>query len=470
MPPIMSSLPKEQLILLVRNSFRVDILENNTGYLRIDWIFGDKTVTMVAAVLQDNIWNQIAQTSSLIFDLRYSAAGELSGVPFVISYIMDPEPLIHIDTIYDRPSNTTRELWTITLAYLVQSLNCGTVIGEITSGKLMHSKTFQIEKTAIAITIPFINFIDNNGEFWLKGGVVPEAIVLAEEAMDHVHEIVKFHIGIGSIIEAVGELLEKYYAIQEVALNVSQRLLSKHTKGLYYLTADLGESSGDHHLHVFYCDVEPESFYNVPNIPTVEEAGYMTDALFKTELFPGNIDSLVIDMRYNTGGYWSAIPLLCTHFFDAKPLQHLYTILDRTTNTLTEVTTSSHIKGQRYGSSKNLYILISYTTGPAAEVFVLRGLQSTLHYSVSFILSHTHSHPGDIVATAALGHTDRGVACHKQAPPVPPTTTSMQDGLCVLPNDTTVEFFGRSRDGTCNLLITGQRALPPELLLPYIHK
>ncbi|CAL8261706.1 unnamed protein product [Arctogadus glacialis] len=679
-PPLLHSLPAEQLVRLVRNSVKLDFLDNNVGYLRMDRIIGAGTAAKLGPLLRDNIWNKVAHTSAMIFDLRYSTAGELSGVPFIVSFFSDPGPLIHIDTVYDRPSNSTEELWTtpsimaerygtkkdliiltskrtmgaaeavaytlkhlkraivvgersaggsvkvqkikmsdsgfyITVpvarsvspitgqsweaadfflvtseedlatklnqesqaisedprlmirleedqfvfsdnkdsedemvpddsallgtladalfkveiladntgylridsfddsflepelvermekgvweplkdtdnliidlryntggssaslsyilsylqdvlqkrhfftifdriqnrtiqydtqrwitgqhygsmrgvyvmtsyytasvgeefAYLMQSLHRGTVIGEITSGTLTHSKTFQVEDTGIEITVPFINFIDNNGEFWLGGGVVPDAIVLAEDAVGHTHEIIEFHRGLQQLIHQMGKLLETHYAIHEVALKVSKVLRAKWAEGMYrsvvdleslasMLTSDLQETSGDHRIHILYCDVEPESMREVPMIPTAEEVGYIINALFKIEVMPGNVgylrfdmmidmevvkaigpqliksvwdkivntDALIVDMRYNTGGYSTAIPLLCSYFFDVEPLRHLYTVFDHSTSTVTEVTTLPSTLGPRYGSLKDLYILTSHMTGSAAEAF-----------------------------------------------------------------------------------------------------
>lgn len=425
---------------LVDATFKVKVLPHNTGYLRFDrfvkWSAGDKLEELIAK----KVWEPLKDTKNLIIDLRQNTGGSSTSLALILSYLKDASQKQHYFTIYDSVQNTTTEydslpritgpsygskrgVYVLTsyftasvgeeFAYLIQSLHCGTVIGEITSGTLMHSKTFQIEGTDIAITVPFINFLDNNGECWLGGGVVPDAIVLAEDAVEHVYEIADFHEGLRSLIEATGDLLEKYYAIHEVALEASKVLLNKWADGFYrsvvdfeslasQLSADLQEISGDHRLHVFHCDVEPDSLRDVSRTPTAEEVGYMIDALFKIEILPGNVgylrfdmmadielvkatgpqliklvwrkivntDALIIDMRYNTGGYSTAIPLLCTYFFDAEPVRHLYTVFDRTRSTMTEVMTLPHARGQRYGSAKDVYILTSHMTGSAAEVFI----------------------------------------------------------------------------------------------------
>ncbi|XP_056153589.1 retinol-binding protein 3-like [Lampris incognitus] len=425
--------------VLVDTSFTVQILPGNTGYLRFDKFIDVPLTAKFGEYMAKKVWDPLKDTQNLIIDLRFNTGGSSASLALILSYLQDASQKKHFFTIYDRIQNTTTEYDTLSgitgpidgskcgiyaltsyytagvgeeFAYLMQSLHQGTVIGEITSGTVMHSKTFQVEGANITITVPFINFIDNNGECWLGGGVVPDAIVLAEEAMDHAHEIIDFHRGLKSLIETTGELLEIHYAIHEVATKVSQVLLTKWAEGSYravvdfeslasQLTADIQETSGDHRLHVFYCDVEPESLHEVPKIPTSEEVGYIIDALFKIEVMPGNVgylrfdmmadlevvkaigpqlikvvwskiantDILIIDMRYNTGGYSTAIPLLCSYFFDAEPVRHLYTVFDRSTKTMTEVMTLPQVMGQRYGSSKEVYILTSHMTGSAAEVF-----------------------------------------------------------------------------------------------------
>uniref|UniRef100_A0A3B3VPG1 Retinol binding protein 3 n=1 Tax=Poecilia latipinna TaxID=48699 RepID=A0A3B3VPG1_9TELE len=429
----------ELLKAYVNRVFKVEVLPGNTGYLRFDELAETSAVPELEKLMAQKIWEPLKDTDNLIIDLRYNTRGSSNSLTLMLSYLCDCSQKPNFFTINDRIKNTTTEHKSLSkttgpvynsrhgvyvlasyhtastgeeLAYLIQSLSCGTVVGEITSGNLMHSKTFEIEGTDIAITVPFINFIDNNGEYWLGGGVVPDAIVLAEEALDRVYEVMEFHKGLRTLIAGVGELLEQHYAIEEVAINVSQVLLTKWREGLYrsvvdfeslasQMTIDLQESSGDHRIHVFHCDVEPESPHDIPKMPSPEEFGYIAESLFKTEVLPGNIgylrfdmmldievvkgvgpqllnsvwkkmvntEALIIDMRYNTGGYSTAVPLFCTYFFDAEPPQHLYTIYARATNTLTKVMTFSHIRGQRYGSSKDLFILTSHMTGSPAELF-----------------------------------------------------------------------------------------------------
>ncbi|KAA8578393.1 hypothetical protein FQN60_000094 [Etheostoma spectabile] len=421
------------------DTIKVEILLNNTGYLRIDKFFKSYAGAKLEELIAKKVWEPLKDTNNLIIDLRYNTGGSSTSLALILSYLQDTSQKHHFFTINDQIQNITtkydslpqtagptygskRGVYVLTsydtastgeeFAYLIQSLHRGTVIGEITSGTLMHSKSFQIEGMAIAITVPFINFVDNNGECWLGGGVVPDAIALAEEAVEHVYEIADFHQGLKFLIEGTGELLEKHYTVHEVAQMASKVLFTKWAEGLYrsvvdfeslasQLTADLQETSGDHRLHVFHCDVEPKSLHDVPKIPTAEEVGYIIDALFKIELLLGNVgyvrfnmmadvevvkaigpqliklvwsklvntDALIIDMRYNTGGYSTAIPLFSTYFFDAQPLRHLYTVFDRTKTTLTKVMTLPQVRGPRYGSSKDVYILTSQMTGSAAEVF-----------------------------------------------------------------------------------------------------
>ncbi|KAL1263825.1 hypothetical protein QQF64_004180 [Cirrhinus molitorella] len=417
--------------------FQLEILSGNIGYLRFDRFPTPTFLIELEDRVKEKVWRPVKDTESLIIDLRYNSGGSTEALPIMLSYMFDVSSDTKLFTIYDSIQNTTVDFHTLRnisgpsygstkgvyvltsyytaeageeFAYLMQSLHRGTVVGEITSGMLLHSRTFLVEETRLEITIPVINFIDIHGECWLGGGVVPDAIVLAEDAVERTHEIIAFHKDIPDLLDEAGDLLEAHYTVPEVAAKVNRLLQSKLKEGFYrsvvdyeslasQLTADLQETSGDHRLHIFNCEVEPESLHNIPKIPSPEEAGIIVDALFKVEMLSGNIgylrfdmmedikilqaiglrlaeavwsklvhtDALIIDLRYNTGGYSTAIPLLCTYFFDAQPLKHLYTIY--TEANATKVTTLPEVLGQRYGSQKDIYVLTSHITGSAAEAF-----------------------------------------------------------------------------------------------------
>ncbi|XP_073684693.1 retinol-binding protein 3 [Garra rufa] len=419
--------------------FKLEILSGNIGYLRFDRFPTPTTLIELNDRIIDMVWRPVQDTENLIIDLRYNSGGSTEALPILLSYMFDISSDIHLFSIYDSIQNTTIDFHTLRnisepsygsrkgiyvltsyytaeageeFAFLMQSLHRGTVVGEITSGMLLHSRTFQVEETSLGITIPIMNFIDVHGECWLGGGVVPDAIVLAEDAIERVYEIIAFHKDIPALLEEAGDLLETHYIVPEVADEVNRLLEIKLKQGLYrsvvdfeslesQLSTDLQESSGDHRLHIFNCEIEPEFLHNTPKIPSPEEADFIIDALFKVETLFGNIgylrfdmmedikvlraigfqfvkaiwnnlvntDVLIIDLRHNTGGYSTAIPLLCTYFFDAQPLKHLYTIFDRSETNATKVMTLPDVLGQRYGSQKDVYILTSHVTGSAAEAF-----------------------------------------------------------------------------------------------------
>src|SRR5262249_40804609 len=87
---------------------RIDRLEGNIGYLRIDGFIPADVAgeTAIAAM------NFLAHSDALIFDLRESAGGgDPSTVVFLSSYLFGSEP-VHLNDLYWREGNRTHQYWT----------------------------------------------------------------------------------------------------------------------------------------------------------------------------------------------------------------------------------------------------------------------------------------------------------------------------------------------------------------------
>ncbi|KAI4799661.1 hypothetical protein KUCAC02_016788 [Chaenocephalus aceratus] len=217
MPQTLPSLPTEQLIRLVRNSVKLDILDNNVGYLRMDRIIGEETAAKLGSLLRDDIWDKVANTSSLILDLRYSTAGEMSGVSFIISYFSDPEPLIHVDTVYDRQSNITKELWTMPS---IEGERYGKKkdLIVLTSKRTMGAA----EAVAYALKKPKEGYhswgkvcCPITGHSWEVSGVPPTINANAKEAVAKAKSLLAVRGAIPNVVQSIADIIERFYAFTD---------------------------------------------------------------------------------------------------------------------------------------------------------------------------------------------------------------------------------------------------------------
>ncbi|TMS22686.1 Retinol-binding protein 3 [Larimichthys crocea] len=329
-PPKMPSLPPEQLVAVLQTSIKLDILEGNIGYLRIDHILGAEAAEKVGPLLLDLVWNKILPTSALIFDLRYTGSGDISGIPYIVSYFTEAEPSIHIDSIYDRPSNTTTKLMSMTtllgdrygitkplivltskntkgiaedVAYCLQNLKRATIVGEKTAGGSVKVDKIKVAGTDFYISVPTAKSINPiTGSTWEITGVTPDVGVNAEDALATAIKIVSLRAQIPAIIEGSATLIADNYAFEEIGADVAEKLKGLLASGEYStivskesletkLSADLKTLSGDKGL---------KTTSNTPALPPMNYSPEMYIELikvsFQTDVFENNIGYLRFDM------------------------------------------------------------------------------------------------------------------------------------------------------------------------------
>ncbi|MDC3961746.1 S41 family peptidase [Polyangium jinanense] len=85
---------------------RVERLPGNIGYVEVrSFSFLGRGVEAAAAAM-----NFVAETDALIIDLRRNGGGDPELVAALCSYFFDGA--VHLNDIYDRPKNETRQFWT----------------------------------------------------------------------------------------------------------------------------------------------------------------------------------------------------------------------------------------------------------------------------------------------------------------------------------------------------------------------
>ncbi|XP_035469493.2 retinol-binding protein 3 [Scophthalmus maximus] len=328
--PKMPPLPPEQLIAVLQTSIKLDILEGNTGYLRIDHILGEEVADKVGPLLLDLVWNKILPTSALIFDLRYTGSGDISGISYIVSYFTAAEPVINIDSVYDRPSNTTTKLFSLStllgdrytatkpliiltskstkgiaegVAYCLQSLKRATIVGEKTAGGSIKVDKIKVADTDFYVTLPTAKSINPiTGSTWEVVGVTPDVEVNAEDALATAIKIVNLRAQVPAIVEGSASLIADNYAYENIGANVAEKLKGLLANGEYgkvvskdsleaKLSADLKTLSGDKSLM---------TTSNTPAMPPMDYSPEMYIELIKvsfhTNTFENNIGYLRFDM------------------------------------------------------------------------------------------------------------------------------------------------------------------------------
>ena len=219
---------------------KIERLPGNIGYIDLRGFqparFGAETV--VAAM------NFVANTDALIIDLRRNGGGDPAMVALISSYLFGAEP-VHLNDLYFRPTDTTRQWWTLPyvpgkrygdkkevyvltsnrtfsaaeeFTYNLKNLKRATIVGETTGGGAHPGGTRRINEH-FAIWVPSgraINPISKTN--WEGTGVKPDVEVPADQALKVAQIAV-----MNKIVAKVADP-ERQQAIKRAIANVEKEL------------------------------------------------------------------------------------------------------------------------------------------------------------------------------------------------------------------------------------------------------
>lgn len=187
---------------------KAEILDGNIGYFDLRGFAGVREAGPVAGA----VMTMLANTDALIIDLRNNGGGQPEMVAYLCSYFFE-KPL-HVNTIYWRPTDTTKEHWTTAevtgrkflakpvwvltsqrtfsggeeFAYDLKALKRATLVGETTGGGA-HPVTVSPLEGGFSISVPAgraINPVTKTN--WEGTGVEPDVKVAAADALKVAHE------------------------------------------------------------------------------------------------------------------------------------------------------------------------------------------------------------------------------------------------------------------------------------------
>lgn len=188
---------------------RVERLRGNIGYLEL---YGFEPPEFAGDTLAAAM-TFLAHTQALIIDLRHNRGGSPGMVALLCSYLLPAYPAVHLNDVYWRPDDTTRQWWTVShvpapryehspvyvltsqgtfsaaeeFAYNLQVLKRAVVIGEHTSGGANPGQGHRLSDH-FWMFVPMgrsLNPITQSN--WADTGIIPDVKVPSELALLTAH-------------------------------------------------------------------------------------------------------------------------------------------------------------------------------------------------------------------------------------------------------------------------------------------
>ena len=183
------------------------LLAGNIGYLDLRAFAPPRLMGDTAAAAMSSL----ADSAAVILDLRQNGGGGPDGVALIASYLFDHP--VRLDDIYDRPSNETRQYWTLEsvpgkrltrkdvyvltsgrtfsaaedFTYALKNLKRVTVVGEVTGGGAHLARPRRVNDHFVVIVPVGRPISPVTHTDWEGTGVQPDIKVSAAQALDTAH-------------------------------------------------------------------------------------------------------------------------------------------------------------------------------------------------------------------------------------------------------------------------------------------
>ncbi|GHG69198.1 S41 family peptidase [Streptomyces griseocarneus] len=188
-----------------RFEFLNDGIEGGVGYLDVRRVaYPSEGARTIGAAME-----LVASTRALVLDLRECRGGAPEGAAIWCSYFF-PDDSTHLNDIYERATDTTRQYWTAShlpapryldrpvyvltsattfsagedISYTLQAHGRATLVGETTRGGAHPTARYPVTEH-ITVTVPSARTISTvTGTNWEGVGVVPDIPTAAGDALE----------------------------------------------------------------------------------------------------------------------------------------------------------------------------------------------------------------------------------------------------------------------------------------------